>query len=113
MQHNYLNKYLVLIDSSNKQTSSTESNIINVKDIDPDAYVYEYEKFKFDQPSISFQPKHIFIGKSKVCEMTEFSGGGDNNSDFDGNTLLLECEYGKYVYISGRGFLNSELMIKL
>ena len=38
--------------------------------------------------------------------MTVFSGGGDNNSDFDGNSFLLECEDGKYVYSSGRGFLE-------
>ena len=33
--------------------------------------------------------------------MTEFSGAADNGSDFDGNTLLLEVEDRKYVYISG------------
>ena len=32
--------------------------------------------------------------------MTEFSGGGDK-IDFDGNTLVLECENTEYVYISG------------
>ena len=37
----------------------------------------------------SFKPKDIFIGKSKVCHMTEFSGAANNTSDFDGNTLLL------------------------
>ena len=96
---------MVVLDSSKKQTSSTGSNIINVKDIDPDVYVYKKQKRKSDQPFISLQPKHIFIGKSKV-KMTEFFGGGDNNSDFDGNTLLLECEDGKYVYISGRGIFE-------
>ena len=63
-------------------------------------YVYKNEKCNFDQPFLSFQPKHIFIGKSKVCEMTEFSGAGDS-SDFDGNTSLLECGDNEYVYISG------------
>ena len=48
----------------------------------------------------SFQAKNIFIGKSKVCSMTEFSGAKDS-SDFDGNTILLECEDNEYVYISG------------
>ena len=33
--------------------------------------------------------------------MTEFSGAADNSSDFNGNTLLLEVEDRKYVYISG------------
>ena len=32
--------------------------------------------------------------------MTEFSGGNDN-SDFDGNTILLECQDNEYVYIPG------------
>ena len=52
MQYIYRSKYLVVIDG--------------------DVYVYKYEKCKFDQPFLSFQPKHIFIGKSKVCPMTEF-----------------------------------------
>ena len=33
--------------------------------------------------------------------MTEFSGVVDNESDFEGNTFLLEVEDRKYVYISG------------
>ena len=32
--------------------------------------------------------------------MTDFSGAGDE-IDFDGNTLLLECEDNGYVFISG------------
>ena len=47
IQHNYQSKYLVIIDV--------------------DVYVYKYEKCKFDQPFLSFKPKHIFIGKPKVC----------------------------------------------
>ena len=81
MQHIYRNKYLVIIDDA--------------------VYVYKYDKCKFDQPFLSFKPKHIFIGKSKVCPMSEFSGAANNSPDFDGNTLLLECEDNEYVYISG------------
>ena len=33
--------------------------------------------------------------------MTEFTGAANNNSEFDGNTLLIECEKNEYVYISG------------
>ena len=80
IQDNYRSKYLVVIDG--------------------DVYVYKYEKCKFDQPFLSFKPKRIFIGKSKVCPMTEFSGAGDK-IDFDGNTYLLECEDNEYVYIYG------------
>ena len=72
MQDDYQNRYLVIIDG--------------------DVYVYNYEKNKFDMPFLSFKPKHNFIGKSKVCEMTEFSGAADNSSDSDGNTLLLQYE---------------------
>ena len=46
-------------------------------------------------------PKHIFIGKSKDCEMTEFSVAVNNDSDFEGNTNLLEVECRKYNHISG------------
>ena len=33
--------------------------------------------------------------------MIEFSGSANNSSEFDGNTLLVECENNEYVYISG------------
>ena len=47
-----------------------------------------------------FIQKHIFIGKSKFCKLTEFSSAGDK-IDFDGNTILLECENNENSYISG------------
>ena len=80
IQHNYQSKYLVIIDG--------------------DVYVYKYENCKFDQPFLSFKPKHIFIGKSKVCAMTQFSGAVDS-PDFDGNTLLIQVEDDEYIHISG------------
>ena len=82
MHYNYRNKCLVVI-------------------IDTTVYVYEYKICKIDPPLFSFQAKNIFIGKSKVCPMTELSGAADNSSRFDGNTLLIECENNEYVYISG------------
>ena len=81
MHYNYENKYLVVI-------------------IDTTVYVYKNKICKFDPPLFSFQAKNVFIGKSKICPMTEFSGARDKN-DFDGNTLILECEDNEYVYISG------------
>ena len=33
--------------------------------------------------------------------MTEVSGAADNDSDFEGNTLLQEVDDRNYVYISG------------
>ena len=80
IQYNYRSKYLVVIDG--------------------DVYVYKYGKCKFDHPFLSFQPKHIFIGKSKICPMTEFLGA-NNSHDYEGNTLLLEFEDNEYVNISG------------
>ena len=82
MHYNYEDKYLVVI-------------------IDSIVYVYEYKICKFDLPLFTFQAKNIFIGKSKGCPMTEFSGAANNSSKFDGNTLLQECEDNGYVYISG------------
>ena len=85
------------------QYNNESKNLVVIDDI---VYVYKYEKYKFDKPFISFKPKHIFSGKSKVCDMTEFSWIANNSSGFDGNTLLLECENNEYVYISGLEFFK-------
>ena len=82
MQYNYQSRCLVVIN---------ENTLVSV---------YKYGKHKFNQLVLCFQAKHIFIGKSKICEMTEFSGVNDS-SDFDGVTVLLEVEDKKYVYNSG------------
>ena len=82
MHYIYENKYLVVI-------------------IDSIVYVYKNKIYKFDPPLFTFQAKNVFIGKSKFCPMTEFSSAANNSSEFDENTLLLECENNEYVYISG------------
>ena len=82
MHYNYENNYLVVI-------------------IDTTIYVYKNKICKFEPALFILQAKNVFIGKSKVCPMTEFSGAANNSSKFDGNTLLLECEDNEYVYISG------------
>ena len=82
MCYNYRSKYLVVR-------------------IDTTVYVYMNKICKFDPPLYTFRTKNVFIGKSKVCPMTEFSDTANNSSEFDGNTLLLECEDNEYVYISG------------
>ena len=50
------------------------------------------------------KPLEIFLGKSKVCDMTWMSGAFDK-SIFDGNTILLkiieENDEHRYVYIFG------------
>ena len=80
MHYNRENKYLVVI-------------------IDSIVYVYKYKICKIDPPIFMFEAKNIFIGKSKVCPMTEFSGAA-NHPGFDGNTLLIECENNEYVHMS-------------
>ena len=60
MQYNYEDKYLVVI-------------------MDTSVYVYKCKICKFDPPLSSFQAKKVFIGKSKVCLMTKFSGARDKN----------------------------------
>ena len=82
MQYIYRSRYLVVI-SENVYVSA-----------------YNYEKYKFDQPLLPFQSKNIFVGKSRICSLIEISVAL-NNSNFDGNTILLECEDSEYVYISG------------
>ena len=68
-------------------------------------HVYNYENRKFDQAFLSFKSGNFFVGKSKVCAMTEFSEAEDEDV-FDDNTLLLECEDYEYVYISGFEIFN-------
>ena len=82
MQYNYRSRYLVVIN---------ENTYVSL---------YKYEKKEFDQQFLSFQVKNVFIGNSKNCSMSKFSGVL-NNSNFDSNTVLLECEDSKYVRISG------------
>ena len=82
MQYNYQSRYLDVIN---------EHVYVSV---------YKYGKYKFDQPFLNFQAENIFIRKSKVSSMTEFTAAL-NNPNFDGNTILLKCEDSKYNYISG------------
>ena len=44
-----------------------------------------------------YKTKKIFIGKSPLIPMTKFSGGHGNK--FNGNTILLQIEPNKYVFI--------------
>ena len=82
MQYNYRSGYLVVINGN--------------------AYVsvYKHEKDIFVQPLLSSQANFVFIGKSRLCDMTEISVAL-NNPDFDGNIILLEFEENKYICFSG------------
>ena len=87
MQYNYRSGYLVVIN---------ENTYVSV---------YKNENCNFDQPFLSFQAKNFFIGKSKFCQITQFSEAFDS-SDFDGITISLDCEDSEYAYISGLEFLK-------
>ena len=82
IEYNYRPKYLVVIN---------ENTYVSV---------YKCVRNKFDQSS-----KKNFIGKSKICAMTEFSRALSSHF-LDGNTVLLECKKNKSIYISGREFLE-------
>ena len=63
-------------------------------------------------------PMQKFIGKSQLCNMTEFSGAEDKEV-FDGNTILLkigiENNKHRYVYIGGDmvfSFLTNDKIYK-
>ena len=49
-----------------------------------------------------FNPIKIFIGKSPLIPMTQYSGG--YGAEFDGNTILLQITEYKYVFIGWKIF---------
>jgi hypothetical protein len=55
------------------------------------------EYYLFTELVKEYNTKKIFIGKSPLIEMTEFSGG--HGKDFDGNSILINISNNKYVYI--------------
>ena len=72
---------------------------------DGDVNIYKYELCMFEEPFICFETKSFFIGKSRLCKMTEELGANDNVG-FNGNNLLVDltnpdCSSSEYVYISG------------
>lgn len=61
-------------------------------------YDHGKEKTLYDKnPIITFDAKKVFIGKSPLNGMTEFSGG--HGPEFDGNSILLELKPNEYVCI--------------
>ena len=81
--------------------------------------VQKFEDISKDKNTIyEVNPMETFIGKSHLCEMTEFSGARDKEV-FDGNTILLEIgkenNKHKYVYIGGdmiASFLTNDRIYK-
>ena len=68
--------------------------------------VQKLEDISGDDKNIIYEvnPIQTFIGKSQLCNMTEFSGAEDKEV-FNGNTILLdigkENNKHRYVYIGG------------
>ena len=74
----------------------------------------------FDDKNIIYEvnPRETFLGKSQLCDMTEFSGARDKEV-FNGNTILLkiveENKKHRYVYIGGDmvcSFLTNDRIYK-
>jgi len=80
---NYSNPYKVIIEHSNK---------VQVYKLEDDEIQYKL--------ILSTQASKVFIGKSPLIPMTEFSGG--HGPDFDGNTLLLQQSEYSYIWIGDK-----------
>ena len=48
-------------------------------------------------PCFNIEAKKVFVGKSPLNPMTEFSGG--YGPAFDGNSFLLQFDSGRYIYV--------------
>lgn len=53
--------------------------------------------YQYNQQIYKYNPLKIFIGKSELDEMTEYSGG--YGPRFDGNSILLQIGEDYYIYI--------------
>ena len=78
-------------DENNKNNENTESNEDDEEDGDEewvDVYDENGKEYKYET---------LFIGKSPLNKMTEYSGG--YGTDFDGNAILMKVSANKYYYI--------------
>lgn len=109
----YKNKYLELKSKIQIQNGDAKTKAYLIHDnggrplkcvIDKDTiYVHKQNDHESDEvvydkkPSLIFHPKEIYIGKSPLNKMTEFSGG--YGPEFDGNTILLDMGNNEYIFI--------------
>ena len=81
--------------------------------------IQKFEDVSDDKNTIyETNPVEKFVGKSQLCDLTEFSGAEDKEV-FDGNTILLEIgienNKHRYVYIGGDmvcSFLTNDRIYK-
>ena len=103
---------IYLLENNCKQLAVTFKNNEVIK-------VQKLEDVSKDENIIyEVNPVESFIGKSQLCDMTEFSGAM-NKEVFNGNTILLnigkENNKNKYVYIGGDqicSFLTNDKIYK-
>lgn len=62
------------------------------------------------EPFLQYVPQRIFIGKSPLNAMTEFSGG--HGSYFDGNSILLKMSENKYIFI-GKEIISFQSYVEI
>lgn len=62
--------------------------------------------------SVTLYPEKVFVGKSPLMPMTEFSGG--HGKKFDGNSILLAFKDNKYVFVGHHvvGFVSKHEIVK-
>lgn len=73
---------------------------VYIDEINNIVYIYKEKKEDsniYDDLIASYNPIKVFIGKSPLIPMTEFSGG--YGPEFDGNAILLKIDHYQYIYI--------------
>ena len=86
--------YQTLDNGGNPFTVKIEDNKVSVYKNNYNEQTGDYE-LEFLH---TYNPSHIFIGKSIVCPMTIFSGARDDPK-FDGNSILLELNPNTFEYV--------------
>lgn len=67
---------------------------------------YKNEEMQLE-PIVTFDAKKVFVGKSPINNMTNFSGG--HGFEFDGNSILLELNENQYEFIGDKIFSFTSL----
>ena len=80
MNHNYSSSSLVVVNHVKNMQVSPMSHVV---------IIYIQDKCRFKEPFLSFQPKNIFLGISRVSQVTVESGVL-KSGDYDGNSVFLE-----------------------
>lgn len=85
--------YLVYIKDKNVAIYNIPENF----EMDDSEYYTNNAKWMYINLVKKYKANKIFIGKSPLIKMTDFSGG--YGKDYDGNTILLLLNKNNYIYI--------------